>query len=126
MQILVAGHPLHTRSLTITVSVADDGRWRARGDVIDLRKCSFVPLVSDIQPAGIVHLMSIDAVLDPASRGLGLFQVAFCRNPARPSCGSAPNRRAYRWNALEDHSWGGCRPSPCRFCEPQHFVFEQS
>lgn len=70
MQIPVAGHPLHTRSLTLTVTVCEDGRWCARGDIIDLRKCSFVPMVSDIQPAGIVHMMSIEAVLDPASRRL--------------------------------------------------------
>jgi hypothetical protein len=70
VQIPVAGHPLHTRSLTIAVTLQEDGRWSARGDVIDLRKCSFVPMVSDIQPAGIVHMMSIEVLLDPATRRL--------------------------------------------------------
>jgi hypothetical protein len=48
------------------VSTREDGRWRARGDVIDLRKVGFVPLLSDIQPAGIIHQMSIELVVDPA------------------------------------------------------------
>ena len=70
MQLPIHGHPVHTRSLTITVTVLDDLRWRARGDIIDLRKCSFVPMMSDLQPAGIIHQMTIDAVLDPRSRRL--------------------------------------------------------
>jgi hypothetical protein len=75
LQLPVAGHPLHTRSLTLVVTVRDDGRWNARGDVIDLRKCSFVPLIADIQPAGIVHMMSIDTVVDPKTRTLDALQV---------------------------------------------------
>ena len=37
-----------------TVTHADDGRWHARGDVIDLRKNGFVPSSYDIQPAGVI------------------------------------------------------------------------
>jgi hypothetical protein len=75
LQLSIAGHPLHTRSLTLVVSVREDGRWQARGDVIDLRKCSFVPLISDIQPAGIVHMMSIACVVNPETRTLDELQV---------------------------------------------------
>lgn len=70
MELPIHGHPVHTRSLTISASVVGDGRWRARGDVIDLRKCSFVPMLTDLQPAGIIHQMAIDATLDPRSRRL--------------------------------------------------------
>ncbi|MGH0038558.1 MAG: DUF2889 domain-containing protein [Myxococcota bacterium] len=68
MQLPVTGHPLHTRSLTTVTHMRADGRLQARGDVNDLRKCGFVPMVGGIQPAGIIHQMSIDLVLDPASR----------------------------------------------------------
>jgi hypothetical protein len=50
------------------VTLRDDGRWGARGDVIDLRKVGFVPMMSDIQPAGIIHQMSIDLEVDPSAQ----------------------------------------------------------
>lgn len=68
MQLPIRGHPLHTRSLTLVVTHEADGRWHARGDVIDLRKVGFVPMMSDIQPAGIIHAMGIDLRIDPAAR----------------------------------------------------------
>lgn len=68
MQLSVPGHPLHTRALTLVVSQREDGRLRARGDVTDLRKCGFVPLLSGLQPAGIIHQMWIDLVVDPGTR----------------------------------------------------------
>lgn len=58
------GHPLHTRSLTVALTAGQPGRWHARGDVIDLRKAGFVPMMSELQPAGIVHQMTIDLELD--------------------------------------------------------------
>ncbi|MGE4608416.1 MAG: DUF2889 domain-containing protein [Myxococcota bacterium] len=68
MRLPTRGHPLHTRSLTITATHGHEGCWHARGDVIDLRKCSFVPMSYDIQPAGIVHQMNIDLRVDPSTR----------------------------------------------------------
>ena len=76
MQLPVRGHPLHTRSLTLVVRLLPDGRWHARGDVIDLRKCGFVPMMSDIQPAGIIHHMSIDLDVDPGSGRIDRVEVA--------------------------------------------------
>ncbi len=64
---LVQGLPLHTRSLTVWVRPMASGRWLARGDVIDLRKNGFVPSSYDVQPAGVIHSMSIELDLDPAS-----------------------------------------------------------
>lgn len=63
----VTGHPLHTRSVTLKVAAAENGRWSARGDIIDLRKTGFAPLHCDLQPAGIIHHMSIDLLVEPES-----------------------------------------------------------
>jgi hypothetical protein len=63
----ITGVPLHTRSLTSVASLREDGRWGVRGDVIDLRKCGFVPMTHDIQPSGIIHHMTIELVIDPAN-----------------------------------------------------------
>jgi hypothetical protein len=76
LQLPVRGHPVHTRSLTLSVSALEGGRWRARGDVIDLRKCSFVPMMDGLQPAGIIHQMTIEAVLDSRSRQLESIETA--------------------------------------------------
>jgi hypothetical protein len=58
------------------VSTLPDGRWAARGDVIDLRKCGFVPMTQGIQPAGVIHLMTLEVELDPGSRRLESVEVA--------------------------------------------------
>ena len=60
----VQGLPLHTRSLTVAVWRSTASTWHARGDVIDLRKNGFVPSSYDLQPSGIIHMMSIDLELD--------------------------------------------------------------
>lgn len=67
MPLSITGVPLHTRSLTSVASLRADGRWSVRGDVIDLRKCGFVPMSHDIQPAGIIHHMTIELIVDPGS-----------------------------------------------------------
>ncbi|MEN8182226.1 MAG: DUF2889 domain-containing protein [Myxococcota bacterium] len=76
MQIPISGHPLHTRSLTVVVSAEAGGRWRARGDVVDLRKSGFVPMSQRLQPAGIIHLMTVRVDFEPASRRLESISVA--------------------------------------------------
>lgn len=60
-----SGLPLHTRSLTIVVSRESESLWRARGDLIDLRKNGCVPSVDDVQPAGIIHMMTLELDFDP-------------------------------------------------------------
>ena len=67
LSLSITGVPLHTRSLTTVASLREDGRWSIRGDVIDLRKSGFVPMTHDIQPAGIIHHMTIEMVFDPDS-----------------------------------------------------------
>lgn len=60
----VQGLPLHTRSLTVAIWRSSAATWHARGDVIDLRKNGFVPSSYDLQPSGIIHMMSIDLDFD--------------------------------------------------------------
>lgn len=62
-----SGLPLHTRSLSVIVSRESATLWRARGDVIDLRKNGCVPSVDDVQPAGIIHMMQIELDFDPTT-----------------------------------------------------------
>jgi hypothetical protein len=70
MKLCVAGHPLHTRSLTVSSHRREDGRHDVRGAVVDLRKCGFVPVAGMLQTSGIIHHMTLDGVLDPATRTL--------------------------------------------------------
>lgn len=65
MQLSVTGQPLHTRSLAMTLDVDLDGRWWARGYVIDIRKTGFAAMPTSLQPAGLIHDMTIDLRLDP-------------------------------------------------------------
>jgi hypothetical protein len=67
MRLAVHGHPLHSRVLSITLRRRDDGRLDARGELLDLRKRGFVPVAADLQTSGVVHQMSIDAVVDAAT-----------------------------------------------------------
>jgi hypothetical protein len=76
MKITLAGRPIHTRSLTIVLSQREDGRLRALGQVIDLRKTGFVPMFDELATAGIIHQMSLDALVDPRSRELEALEVA--------------------------------------------------
>jgi hypothetical protein len=72
----VAGLPLHTRTLTVAVKRVSDSIWHARGDIIDLRKNGFVPSNYDLQPSGIVHMMSIELEFDPNSLVIETVEVA--------------------------------------------------
>jgi len=72
----ITGVPLHTRSLTIVAALRHDQRWDVRGDIIDLRKCGFVPMTQDIQPPGIIHHMTIQQVVDPESLRIDSLETA--------------------------------------------------
>lgn len=110
MQLPVRGHPLHTRSLTLVVTMRDDGLWHARGDVIDLRKVGFVPMVGDIQPAGIIHQMRIDLRLDPARARIETVEVDqpfVAIEPSPLSGGECCRDPAPRLQALAGERLGG-------------------
>lgn len=65
MRLDLRGEPLHTRSLGVTLTQRGDGRLDAAGVLLDLRKRGFVPVGGDLQPAGIVHEMLLDGIVDP-------------------------------------------------------------
>ena len=70
MHLDLRGHPLHTRSLSVTLTRRADGRLDVRGELVDLRKRGFVPVAGELQPSGVVHHMLLDAIVDPATRRL--------------------------------------------------------
>ena len=70
MKLDVSGHPLHSRVLTIDLAARDGGKFNARGILLDLRKCGFLPLTGYLQPSGIIHHMQLNMVVDPATRTL--------------------------------------------------------
>ena len=70
MHLDLGGHPLHSRALGVTLSARADGRIDVRGTILDLRKRGFVPVGGDLQPSGIVHLMNVDGIVDPATARL--------------------------------------------------------
>jgi hypothetical protein len=63
----LTGTPLHTRALTLLVGELGSGSVRALGRVIDLRKTGFAPMWGDVQPAGLIHDMEIDAEVELAT-----------------------------------------------------------
>ena len=65
MHLDLRGHPLHTRSLSITLTQRADGRLDAHAEVVDLRKRGFVPVAGELQPSGVVHHMLLDGEIDP-------------------------------------------------------------
>lgn len=82
----VTGHPVHTRSLEVEVDQAEDGRIRAGGRILDLRKHGFVPTGGDLQMSGFIHNMMVDAWVDPETRVLEVIEptqpvVAFESSP---------------------------------------------
>jgi len=97
MHLDLRGHPLHTRSLSVTLTQRADGRLDAHAEVVDLRKRGFVPVAGELQPSGVVHHMLLDGEIDPRTAVLDAIalrqpSVAFeatavtggesCRDPA--------------------------------------------
>jgi DUF2889 family protein len=66
MQLEPGGHPIHTRCLSVDVAVRDDGKLAVASDMVDLRKRGFVPVGSELQGAGVIHQMGVDAIVDAA------------------------------------------------------------
>lgn len=71
--------------------------------MIDLRKVGFVPMMSDIQPAGIIHQMSIDLDVDPATTRIDSVEVdqpVVAIEPSASSRGECCRDPASRLQAL--------------------------
>src|SRR5262249_57540542 len=97
MHLDLRGHPLHTRSRSITLTQRADGRLDAHAELVDLRKRGFVPVAGELQSSGVVHHMLLDGEIDPRTAVLDAIalrqpSVAFeatavtggesCRDPA--------------------------------------------
>jgi hypothetical protein len=67
MEFEARGGPAHTRSLSVRVEEHSAGRWTARGTILDLRKRGLVPMAGDLQTAGVIHHMRVEAEVDTAS-----------------------------------------------------------
>ena len=71
--------------------------------MIDLRKVGFVPMLADIQPAGIIHEMSIDLEIDPATTridALCVDQPVIAIEPSKGTRGECCRDPASRLQAL--------------------------
>ncbi len=109
MRLPTRGQPLHSRSLTIVLRVGEGGKVHARGDVIDLRKTSFVPMPHGIQPAGIIHHMILEAVVDAETRELESLETAqpfVAVEPSKASKGECCRDPAPRLQALVGQRFG--------------------
>jgi len=64
MRLELGGHPIHTRALSVSVAQRAAGGLAANADMLDLRKRGFTPVGSELQGAGIIHQMGLDAVVE--------------------------------------------------------------
>jgi hypothetical protein len=87
MPLTVAGHPLHTRALSVTLNHAAPPAVDFAAYVLDLRKRGFAPVGGDLQGTGIIHHMRLDGRIDRAAGriehiGAQMPNVAFEASPA--------------------------------------------
>jgi hypothetical protein len=66
MPLSASGHPLHTRSLSVTLTHAEPPLVDFAAYVLDLRKRGFAPVGGDVQSTGIIHHMRLDGAIDRA------------------------------------------------------------
>jgi len=82
-----SGHPLHTRTLSVTLTHAAPPIVGFAAYVLDLRKRGFAPVGGDLQGTGIIHHMRLDGTIDRAAGrilevGAQMPNVAFEASPA--------------------------------------------
>jgi hypothetical protein len=63
MQLELGGHPIHTRALSVALTRRPQGGLAVSAELVDLRKRGFTPVGSELQGAGIIHQMGLDAVV---------------------------------------------------------------
>lgn len=124
MLLELAGHPLHTRALAVTVRQRDAEHVDVASYVLDLRKRGFVPVGGDLQSSGIIHHMEIRMTVRVADRQVVAIEaaqptVAFeasavsggesCRDPIDAIGGLAGTRLGEEWTARVGDALGGPR-----------------
>lgn len=89
--------------------MGEDGHWRVRGNVIDIRKTGFAAMPTSLQPAGLIHSMSIDLRVDPDTlriESLETEQPVVAIEPSRVSGGECCRDPAARLKALVGEQLG--------------------
>lgn len=113
VQLPLQGLPLHTRSMLIELSRREDGALRLWGQVIDLRKASFVPMVDDLHTAGLIHLMTLELGVDPETREVRSLEVDQPRvaiEPAEKTRGQSCRDVQPRLQELVGHAFDATFP----------------
>jgi len=64
MRLDLGGQPIHTRALSVVVEQRERSALHAAVDLLDLRKRGFAPVGSELQGAGIIHQMGLDARIE--------------------------------------------------------------
>jgi hypothetical protein len=64
MELLLPGHPIHTRALSVTLTQSADAQASVTGSILDLRKRGFCPVGSELQGMGIIHHMELHGLID--------------------------------------------------------------
>jgi hypothetical protein len=87
MSLSASGQPLHSRTLSVTLTQAEPPRVAFAAYVLDLRKRGIAPVGGDLQGPGVIHHMLLDGVIDRASGrldtiGARMPAVAFEASPA--------------------------------------------
>lgn len=67
MTFAARGGPLHTRTLSVTLTRAEPPLIGFQAYVLDLRKRGFAPVGGDLQATGIIHHMQVDGLVDTDS-----------------------------------------------------------
>jgi DUF2889 family protein len=87
MSLSASGLPLHSRTLSVTLTQAEPPRVAFAAYVLDLRKRGIAPVGGDLQGPGVIHHMLLDGVIDRATGrldtiGARMPAVAFEASPA--------------------------------------------
>jgi hypothetical protein len=89
--------------LTLSVYRAEADLWRVKGDVIDLRKTGFAPMSTSLQPAGLIHHMQLQLVVNPHTlelKSIEAQQPVVAVEPSERSCGECCRDPIDRLQAL--------------------------
>jgi hypothetical protein len=70
MQLEARGLPIHTRTLSVTLTSAPAPQVGFAAYVLDLRKRGFVPVAGDLQGTGLIHHMQLDGQIDARRRAV--------------------------------------------------------
>jgi len=71
--LVTRGHPIHTRTLTVELRRGEGAALLVEGKIIDMRKCGWVPTAGELQAAGFIHDMALEAVVNADTRVLERF-----------------------------------------------------